>query len=353
MTVKIIKRLAEDARVAHQLLREMLIYCFGYINVHSDDDSTGAFTPDQYGNDGETDMTTPQTFSSVSGAFTSSDIGKYLVLYNTTSASITGIHKVIGVPSGTTLSVRSGIYGSSFSTATGISWRLMDPALATAGHAPEFVVEALSGTDPLWQAKFSIGTLDSDLIRITVGPFGGYVDPTWTLGNTAEAVVNSDTTPLWYFLVDDSYIRIWTENNAGTGVYNLGYAGAGSTRRAAYDPNFACCFGGVPLTALASIKCLGSDDSTQVAYSAIVFGDSTANNMFTSLPASEFDFRNDAADIPVGSNDASLPEADRGTLLGLQWVSDQLAYRNFVDNGRQLLCIGNGIGMVWNGSLAR
>ena len=298
-------------------------------------------------------MSTPQVFSSVSGVFTTSDIGKYLVLYNTTSASITGIHKVIGVPSGTTLSVRSGIYGSSFSTATGISWHLMDPALATASHAPEFVVEAPSGTDPEWQVKFAIGTLDSDLIRITVGPFGGYVDPTWTLGSTAEVVINSDTTPMWYFLVDSSYIRIWTENNAGTGVYNFGYAGAGSPRRAAYDPNFACCCAGVPLTSLANIECLGSDDSTQVTYSAIVFGDSTANNMFTSLPASEFDFRNDAADIPIGSNDASLPEADRGILLGLQWVSDQLAYRQFVDNGRQLLCIGNGIGITWDGSLGR
>lgn len=351
--IKAIKRLGEDARVVQMLLREMLVYCMSYINIYSDDDTTGAFNPSQSGSDGETSSSTPQIFSSATGVFTSADIGKYLVLYGTASASIVGVHKVTGVPSATTLAIRSGIYGSSFTTATGISWRLVDPTLATAGHNPIFVVEAPSGTSPVWQASFEIQTLDADLIRVVVGPFGGYSNPTWTLGSTAEVQINSDTTPLWYILASEYNIRIWTENNAGSGMYNLGYVGAGSSRRSAYDANFAVCFGGVALTALAAIASLGSDDTTQVAYSALTFGDNVAQNMFTGMSSSEFDFRNDSSDIPIGTDDASFPEADRGILLGLQWVSNLISYRQFVDNGRQLLSLGDGIGIEWDGSLAR
>lgn len=353
MTVKIMKRLGVTEREALVLLREMLIYCFGYTDVYSDDDSTTAFTAVQSGTDGETDQAYPQIFTSTSAAFTSSHIGLYLTLYDAPSDHIVGVHRIVGVPSGTELQVLGGIYGSSFTTGTSIKWRLIDPSLATAGSAPEFVGQALSGTTPVWQVKFSVQALDSDLIRIQVGPFGGYVDPTWTSGSTAEVQIECDTTPLWYFMIDDDHIKIWTETNAGTAVNEFAYVGAGSTRRAAYDTNFAVCCGGPLLTALADIESIGSDDSTQVSYSVLTFGDSTTNNMFTSLPSSAFDFRNDAADIPVGTDDGSLPEADRGILLGMQWVSDQLSYRNFVDNARQLLCIGSGVAVEWDGTLGK
>lgn len=156
----------------------------------------------------------------------------------------------------------------------------------------------------------------------------------------------------WYFKLETSNIIAWTENVANTGTYQVAYAGAGATRRPAVDVNFGVLAGGVSPTFLGNLSALGITN-LPVTHKAIVYGDSGTPNNFTSLPTSAYDLRNDSADIPVGCEEALNIEDDRGILNGLQWISSNIPYKTFVDNGRHLLSLGNGIAVEWDGSLAR
>jgi hypothetical protein len=353
MTTKILKRCTEDARVTFMLIRELLVNCMGYTVIYQDEGGSTAFTADQDGTDGSTDILSPQIFSSAAATFSASDVNKYLVICTSaTPHSNVGIYKVIGCIDANNILIQGGLYGGSFTTGLNLSWRLMDPAAVTDVNL-EYVLQAVSGTAPLWQADFYRASGSATSFDITVGPEGGYDASTtsWTRPYTGTCTMACDATSVWTVLASESYIRLYTEAVGGASLFNLGYVGAGLPRRAAYDLNFAVCFAGVPITALTAIKAIASDLSTQIDYSAIYYGDS-AGSMFTSLPVSSFDMRNDAALISVGSEGA-FPEDDRGSLNGLLWISDQISYKSFVDNGRLILSLGSGLALEWDGSVAR
>lgn len=432
MALRLIKRLDVDARTAHALLREQLVYGLLLAEVYSSS-STGDLTTRilESGNDGSCDSNTPQTFTSASASFDTSMIGKYLVLSGTNDNNA-GIHKIVAVSNANTLIVQGGVYGSSFTTDVSISYRVIDPT--NNNGSTEFVVQGKTGTSPVWQARFFLNAADSRVIRIELGPNGGFLGgtrtgfgdtisgtaPTMTLTDAGGGFVETDvgryitiagaTTPAnngtfkvvsyissteieytnasgvaeafagswsfsgtwtkpaitgrqieqdpmmnrWFMKFADTNFILWTENQAGNAPYNLAYVGAGSTRRPAVDDDFAVLAAGTVPSLLSDIGALGAaSGSPQVSYQAIVFGDATTNNMFTGLPASNFDLRHDSADIPIGCDVAGNQEDDRGVLHGLQWISDQLPYRSFVDNGRQLLSLGGGLAVEWDGSLAR
>jgi hypothetical protein len=435
MSLNLIKRLDVPARVAHVLLREQLIYGLEFAHIYS---LSSGGSPDASprlmasGVNGTCDSTQPQTFTVSAATFNSSMVGKYLVLYDTSDANA-GIHKIIGVPNTETLIVQGGLYGSNFTTDVSIAYRIIDPTTNTG--STEFTVSGITGTNPIWQARFFINATDSNkTIRVEVGPNGGFIggnrtstgdtiggtspnmiltDATATFNatdvgryititgattpaNNGVFLINSYTSPTligytnasgvaeafalgtwsisgnwtstaitnrfisadpaadrWYFKLTDANIIGWTENVAGNGVYNVAYVGAGSTRRPTADIDFAIAAGGTSPAFLSTIAAIGAVTPIQVNYQAIVYGDAAINNMFTSLPASNFDLRNDSADIPVGCEVVGNIEDDRGILHGLQWISDQIPYRSFVDNGRHLLSLGSGLAVEWDGSLAR
>jgi hypothetical protein len=166
------------------------------------------------------------------------------------------------------------------------------------------------------------------------------------------SVIQNDTTPLWYFHVEDEAVILFTENNAGTGVYQMAYAGTGVPRRADIDDHFAVLCAGVPATALGAVNSIGADNITQVAYEVVQFVDPVAGVMTTSLANSPFDLRRDVLEVSVSSNVAGQREIDRGTLRGLSFVSDLISYRSFVDNGRMWLSLGGGVAVSWDGSLS-
>jgi len=363
MTTKILKRCSEDARVTFMLLRELLINCVGYTDIYTDDDGSGAFTASQTGVDGETDINNPQNFVAASGVFGPGDVGKYLVVCDPLLLhhNNVGIYKIVGAPNSTTLAIQGGLYGGSFTTGVGFTWRLMDPAgvpPALAGFDLTYVVQAVSGTNPIWQAEFYLADADTVSFRITVGPGGGY-DSTllpgipWTLSYTDPVTMTCDVTSLWTILASDSYIRMYTEAVGGASVFNLGYVGACIPRRSAADQQFAVCFADIPLTALTAIKSVAWDGATKVDYSAIYYGDLFPSNIFTALPPSQFDLRNDSALIAMGCETAGSLEDDRGTLNGVCWISDSIPYKTFVDNSRRVLSLGSGISIEWDGTVGR
>jgi len=432
MSLYLIKRLDVTARVAHVLLREQLVYGHQLADVYSSS-STGDLTARLLtdGEDGSCDSNTPQTFTSMSASFDNTMIGKYLTLYGTNDNNA-GIHKIIGVTDGNTLVVQGGIYGSSFTTDVSISYRVIDPS--NNNGKTEFTIQGRTGTSPVWHARFFMNSADSRVIRLELGPNGGFTGSTrtgtgdsftgtapdmhivdaagtfletdvgryititgsttganngtflitsyvsatevvytnasgvaeafpgtwslegaWTLPALTNKELNQDPVAnRWFAKISDTNLILWTENAAGTAAYNLAYVGACSTRRPAVDEDFAVLAAGTVPDLLENIAALGSAvGKPQVVHQAIVYGDATQNNMFTSLPPSNFDLRNDSADIAVGCEVAGNEEDDRGILHGLQWISDLIAYRSFVDNGRQLLSLGGGVAVEWDGSLAR
>jgi hypothetical protein len=185
------------------------------------------------------------------------------------------------------------------------------------------------------------------------------IEGAWTLPTLTNREINQDPVAnRWFLKLADTNFILWTENSAGTAAYNLAYLGACSTRRPAVDTDFAVIAAGTVPTLLGNIAALGSAvGKPQVVHQAIVYGDNAnppaSYNMFTSLPPSNFDLRNDSADIAIGCEVAGNEEDDRGILHGIQWISDLIPYRTFVDNGRQLLSLGSGVAVEWDGSLAR
>lgn len=431
MSLKLLKRLDVDARIAHVLLREQLIYGQQLAEVYSAS-SSGDLTTRLLasGVDGVCSSSSPQTFVSTSASFNATMVGKYLTLHDTVSANA-GVHKIVGVPDSDTLIVQGGIYGSSFATDVSIAYRVIDPTGNTGDT--EFTFQGATGTAPIWQARLFINASDSKRIRLELGPNGGFTGGTrsgtgdnltvagtdvtltdagatfsdtdlgrfitiagattgtnngvfqitavnsstevvftnalgvteafpgtWSIEGiwtstalTNKAIELDPAVNRWYCKLETTNLILWTENAAGTAPYNVAYIGAGSTRRPAVDSTFAVLAAGTSPSFLTSIKAIAVDDATPVTYQAIVFGDSSINNIFTSLPSNSFDLRNDSADIPIGCEEVGYEEEDRGILNGLQWISDQISYKSFVDNGRQLLSLGSGLAVEWDGSLSR
>ena len=207
------------------------------------------------------------TLTSAVGDFTETDVGRYVTLTSSTTPANNGTFLVTGFTSATEIT---------YTNASGVA-------------------EAFPGS---WS-------------------FSG----TWTQPAITGKVINMDpSADRWFMKLADTNFILWTENAAGTAPYNLAYIGAGSTRRPAVDENFAVLAAGTVPALLNNIARVGAASGTpQVSYQAIVFGDNTVNNMFTSLPSSNFDLRNDSADIPIGCEVAGNEEDDRGILHGLQW----------------------------------
>jgi len=353
MPTKIIKRLQEDGRTAHFLLRELLVYSLDWTGVYAN--PLAVFeSPSATGTDGEVSSDSPNRFLSPSGVFNAGHIGLWLTVYDS-NFNNNGVYRIVGLASSSELVLEGGVYGSSFMDDTSISWRIVDPSLSVG--AVEYVVQGRAGSaTPLWQASLAVAGGVTDTIDIQVSPNAGW-SGSWTVPTLPVRSVTSDTTPVWYILVDDTHVRIWSQDNAGTGVFELAYFGAGESRRPADDDRFVCSLAGSPtlgaLGALSSIDCLDDSLATQVTYSAITYGDVTQQNMFTSLPASDFDLRWDHAKVAIGTEQVGYEEDNRGYLRGIRYISDQIPYRSFVDNGRQILSLGNGLGIEWDGSLSR
>lgn len=350
MPTKIIKRLTTSADQTLFLLREVLVNSLGWPEL----ETTFLTSPVVSGADGETLASQPTTFRSTAAPFTAAHVGKWLTVYNSEFAN-NGVYKIVGVASSSEVLLSGGLYGASFVDGMGISFRVVDPAVPTP-PADYFVVSGISGSSPLWHAQFSLSAAGT--ITITVGPQGGWSPGSpgsWGGATTLPSVSISESVgnPSWYFLIDDTHIRSWTVDLAGTAVNEMAYVGAMEPRRPASDLSPVVSLAGTPWLALAAIGALDNSSAFQVNYSAAVYGTAATPSIFTSLPSSQFDLRNDSAKISIGTNDAGYEEDDRGYLRGLHFISDQIPYRSFVDNGRSLLSLGNGIAVEWDGSLSR
>lgn len=352
MPTKILKRLNEPARNVHLLLRELLVYGLGWGQVYTD--PLGVFeAPLAVGVDGEASSSQPNRFRSTSSPFLPSHVGMYLTVYSSEFAN-NGVYKITGVPTPNEVVVEGGLYGASFVSDINISYRVVDPTLNTPGTS--YVVQGLAGsTAPLWQCR--ITSPSTTTLAIEVSPQAGW-GAGWTVLPVLPTItLTADSTQVWYILVDDTHVRAWTQNNAGTGVFQLAYFGGSETRRPAEDDRFVVSFAGLPALnaggALASVGSLNESMGLAVNYSAILYGDSVQNNMFTSLPSNQFDLRNDSAKIPLGTDVVGSQEDDRGYLRGFRYISDQIPYRSFVDNGRLVLSLGNGLAVDWDSSLSR
>lgn len=352
MPTKILKRITQPARTFHSLLRETLVYSLGWGDVYAN--PAGNFTPMASGADGVVSSLSPNRLMSASAPFVGGHVGKWLTVYDSEFANV-GVYEIIGVASATEVVLASGPYGASFVDDMNVSFRVVDPDLNVG--ATEFVVQGLAGsTAPLWQARFSIAALATDTIDIQVAPSAGW-SGAWTLPTLSTQSIQADTSQVWYALIDSSHIRMWTQTTAGTGVFNIAYVGAGEGRRLAVDDRFVVSAAGSPLLspagALANIRGLNASLVTEVQYSALTYGDSVEENMFTGLPVNQFDLRNDSAKIPIGCNAVGNQEDDRGYLRGFRYISDSIPYRSFVDNGRLILSLGGGLAVEWDGSLSR
>lgn len=213
-----------------------------------------------------------------------------------------------------------------------------------------------NGTFPITLYTSATDITYTNASGVVDGAFAGswVIAGQWTGTNLTNKTISADpAVDRWYFKLAPQNIIAWSENVAGNGVYNCAYVGSAATRRPSVDTDFAILAGGTLTGLLSSLASIGAITPTQVAYQAIVYGDSAQNNMFDTLPASIFDLRNDSADIAVGCEVVGNIEDDRGVLHGLQWISDMIAYKSFVDNGRQLLSLGEGVAVEWDGSLAR
>jgi hypothetical protein len=355
MPTKILKRLNEPARTFHVLLRELLVYSLGWGDIAATP-LANFETPSATGTDGQTLASAPNRLTSGAAPFLVGHVGQWLTVYDSEFVN-NGVYEIIGVPSASEVVVDGGIYGASFVDDLNVKFRVVDPTLNAAG-ATEYVVQALAGSaSPLWQARIFIANLDNDTIQFEVGPQGGWTG-VWSLPALPTRSIDADLpNQTWYALLEDTHIRLFTQTTAGTGVFQIAYLGGAETRRPADDDRFVVSFGGSPAVSavgsIASVDALDQALATALTYSALTYGDLAQQNMFTTLPDSVFDLRRDSAKIPIGTEAVGDEEDDRGYLRGFRYISDQVAYRSFVDNGRLLLSLGNGLAVDWDGSLSR
>lgn len=348
--LKIFKRFQGPAYEAHTLLRELLVYALGWVDVVSDP-GTGSFGLLQDGLDGETDSSTPTLFTAASGSFNGSLVGKYLVLGTGASFASRGVYRIVSVVSTTSLVVASGPYGASFTTALNVAWRVVDPTQNT-GTASSFCVRGPAGTaTPAWEVLFLSDSSVPDEISYEVGPSGGYTPGFWTQPVLTSQTVTADTPSIWYFHVQDTGVTVFTESSGGS-RFALGYAGTGSPRAPAVDDHFAIALGGLGNDGLEAIAGLAADGSTVVDYEALVFIDNGVNVFGGSMnPVSGFDLKRDVGEIAMGCSIVGFQEIDRGTFRDLVFVPSVIGYRSFIDSGRQWLGLGSGIALRWDGSL--
>lgn len=476
MPTKILKRLNEPARNFHVLLRELLVYSLGWGDIEATP-LANFETPAATGSDGETMASAPNRLRSGSAPFLGAHVGLYLTVYGSEFIN-NGVYKIIGVPSADEVVVEGGLFGATFVDDLSVQFRVVDPTLNGAGDS-EYIVQGLAGSaSPLWQVRIFVTNIVDDTIEFEVGPQGGWVAG-FTLPALPTGAIVADTTQTWYALIEDTHIRLFTQNAAGTAVFQIAYIGGAETRRPATDDRFVISFGGSPavsaLGSLASIDSLDQALGTAITYSALTYGDSVQQNMFASIAAtgsittiakaslvdaetftlddgvntptvfefdvppdgvtggnvvvdisgdttdddvrdtiiaaingvaalditagnggaatvtlindrggtagntissetvvnvgfiltdmtggldlplgdSVFDIRRDSAKIPLGTEAGGFEEEDRGYLRGFRYISDQIAYRSFVDNGRLVLSLGNGLAIEWDGSLSR
>lgn len=353
MPTKILKRLNQPARTIHVLLREMLVYALGWGDTYAN--PAGVFeAPLATGVDGQTIAATPNRFFSSSNPFLPLHVGKWLTVYGSEFVN-NGVYQIVGVPNPGEVVLSGGLYGANFVDDLNVQFRVVDPTL-NVGNT-EFVVTALAGSaPPLWQVRFNVVNPITDTINFEVSPSAGW-GAGWTVPFLASRAIQADAVQTWYVLIEDTHIRIWTQNAAGTGVFQLAYIGSCEGRRPSDDTRFVVSTGGTPVLgpggALANISCLDASLTLPVTYSALTYGDFVNPNIFTALPASSYDLRNDAAKIAIGTDAVGFEEDDRGYLRGLRYISDQIPYRSFVDNGRQLLSLGGGLAFDWDSSLSR
>lgn len=354
MPTKILKRTSQPARTIHVLLRELLVYASGWASVAVS--SAGIFeSPLATGVDGEVSTSQPNRFRSASNPFNIGHLNMWLTVYGSEFVN-NGVYRIIGVPSSGEVILEGGIYGASFVDSLNIQFRVVDPTLNAVG-TNSYVVRGIAGSaTPFWEARILVNAGITDTIAIETSPQGGW-SAGWTVPVLNTVSIQADATQTWYVLIDDTHVRMWTQTTAGTGVYRIAYFGGGDSRRPSDDDRFICAFGGTPVLsaggALSAVNCLDDALVTNVAYSAMTFGDNAAPNMFVSLPASQFDLRHDSARIPIGSAVLGLQEDDRGYIRGFRYISDQIPYRSFVDNGRLILSLGGGLAVEWDGSLPR
>jgi len=354
MPTKILKRVTQPARTIHVLLRELLIYACGWTNVEAN--PLGIFeAPLTSGVDGEVSTSQPNRFRSTANPFLPGHVGKWLTVYGSEFVN-NGVYRIVGVPTPGEVVLEGGIYGASFVDDINVQFRVVDPTLNALG-TNYYVIQGIAGSaTPLWQARLVVNIGITDTIDIEVSPQGGW-SAGWTVPRLNTVSLQADATQTWYILIDDTHVRLWTQTTAGTAVFRFAYFGGGDPRRPSEDDRFICSFAGTPVLgpggALATVNCLDDAMATNVAYSALSYGDSLAQNMFTALPASQFDLRNDSAKIPIGDNIPGFQEDDRGYIRGFRYISDQIPYRSFVDNGRLILSLGNGLAVEWDGSLPR
>lgn len=354
MPTKILKRLNEPARNFHVILRELLVYALGWGHIESTP-LADFETPETTGSDGETLASAPNRLRSGSAPFLVGHVGLYLTVYGSEFIN-NGVYKIIGVPSADEVVVEGGLFGATFVDDLSVQFRVVDPTLNSAG-ASEYIVQGLAGSAaPLWQVRIFVTNGVNDTIGFEVGPQGGWVAG-FTLPALPTGAIVADATQTWYALIEDTHIRLFTQNTAGTAVFEIAYMGGAETRRPADDDRFVISFGGSPavsaIGSIADIDALDQALGTAITYSALTWGDSVTQNMFDSLPDSVFDIRRDSAKIPLGTESVGDEEEDRGYLRGFRYISDQIAYRSFVDNGRLVLSLGNGLAIEWDGSLSR
>lgn len=354
MPTKILKRLNEPARTFHVLLRELLVYALGWGDIEATP-LANFETPSATGSDGETLASAPNRLRSGSAPFLVGHVGQYLTVYGSEFIN-NGVYKIIGVPSADEIVVEGGLFGATFVDDLSVQFRVVDPTLNAAG-ASEYIVQGLAGSAaPLWQVRIFVTGGVNDTIEFEVGPQGGWVAG-FTLPALPAGAIAADATQTWYALIEDTHIRMFTQNTAGTAVFEIAYLGGAETRRPADDDRFVISFGGSPAVSavgsIANIDALDQALGTAITYSALTWGDSVTQNMFDSLPDSVFDIRRDSAKIPLGTEAVGFEEEDRGYLRGFRYISDQIAYRSFVDNGRLVLSLGNGLAIEWDGSLSR
>ncbi len=354
--LKVIKRLNESQRSMHALLRASLVHCQGWLDIESDP-GAGSFGVLVSGSDGETLPSAPTVFNSPAGLFSPAHIGLYLALGGpTTPFGMKGLYRIVAVQSSTALVVASGLYGAAFPTSLNVEWAIIDPSLNVGVGDTSFVVQAPSGTStPAWQARFFFDAITPTQMQIEVGPWGGWsVGTGWTNPFIDAAQIATGTGSIWYFLIDDTGVLIIKENGAGTAVDQIAYAGTGVPRRPDVDDHFAISYVGNPATgAIDEIGSIAADGSTVVYYEALVLGDDVVPDVFDGLANSPFDVRRDVSEIAIACEIVGSEENDRGTLRGLAFVSNTLAYRSFVDNGRSWLSLGScGLAVLWDGSIA-
>lgn len=354
MPTKIMKRFQVPAREFHLLLRETLVYALGWGDV--DVSSLAIFeAPLATGVDGETLAAQPNRFRSGSAPFLPAMVGQYLTVYGSEFVN-NGVYRIVGVPSADEVVLEGGLYGANFVDDINVQFRVVDPTLNAAG-TNHFIVQGLAGSaTPLWQTRIFVTAAVNDTIEFEVGPQGGWLAG-WTLPILVPQAVQADATQTWYALIEDTHIRLFTQNAAGSAPFEIGYLGAAEPRRTGDDTRFVIAFGGSPALsaagALAAVSAVDQSFATQVAYSALTYGDSVQQNMFMALPDSVFDLRRDSARIPVGTEQAGFEEDDRGYVRGFRYIADSIPYRSFVDNGRLVLSLGNGLAIDWDGSLSR